>query len=81
MIEPFGPASGTHVEDLEIETDEDSLVVSGTLTIRRDRQGLERARMLARVMSDAVRMLEGQDLPDVAPSIAPGRPGPNPFGN
>lgn len=78
-IVPFGRAAGSSIRDLEMETDEDSLVISGTLRIERDRRGLEAARRLQAVLAAAVAVLEKDDLPDEAPAVRPGGTVPNPF--
>ena len=76
---PFGPASGLHMGDLEIETDEDRLTLSGSIVFDADREGLERLERLSTVLKDAVRALRSRELPDEMPAIAPGPIGPNPF--
>ncbi len=81
MLHPFANAAGTSIADLEIETDEDVLVLSGTLRIERDRESLDRLRRLSAVLTEAIASLEGSDLPDRVQPIAPGPLGPNPFEN
>lgn len=78
-VVPFSRAAGSSIGDLEIETDEDSLVLSGTLTIGRDRKGLETARRLKDLLTAAVADLEKEDLPDRVPPARRGGTVPNPF--
>ena len=53
-LRPFGPAAATTLASLSLETDEDSLVITGTLEIRRDAAGLANARRLAAIAKAAV---------------------------
>jgi hypothetical protein len=78
-VTPFSRASGSRIADLEIETDEDSIVLSGTLRIDRDRRGLEHARRLQAILSAAVADLEVAELPDEVAPPTSGRTVPNPF--
>lgn len=78
-VVPFARAAGSRIDDLEIETDEDSLVLSGTLRIERDRRGLETARRLKSLLEAAITDLEKDDLPDRMPPARRGRTVPNPF--
>lgn len=76
---PFGIAAGTSIDGLDVETDEDSLVLHGSLGITRDKAGLERLRRLSSILDDARAILEASELPDEAASIPEGPIGPNPF--
>lgn len=78
-VTPFARASGGSIADMEVETDEDVLVLSGTIRIERDRRGLDNARRLADLLARAVADLEAADLPDRADPPPTGRTIPNPF--
>lgn len=79
---PFSGPSGTDLGDLHVETDEDSLVLSGSVEIRRDKEGLRRIRTLLQILGDAEASLSGSgDLPEQSPEPQPAS-GPkvrNPF--
>lgn len=77
-LEPFGPAAGTDLGDLHLETDPDEFVISGSLSIRRDPQGLRDVRRLKAILRAAEEVISASpsetsgDLPTVTR--------PNPFG-
>jgi len=77
---PFGPASATTIDDLTIETDEDSLVISGSIEFERDKDGLNRLERLQSIVQDAIAALKAEDLPEKAEGPLPDGPNiPNPF--
>lgn len=81
MLHPFRTAAGTSIADLEIETDEDVLILSGTLRVERDRESLDRLKRLTAILNEAVMSLENDELPERVAPIGPGPLGPNPFGD
>lgn len=79
-LRPFSSPSATTIDGLSIETDEDALVLSGSIEIRRDAEGLERLDRILDVLGRAATALRSQDLPQEAPGRRPAGPTiANPF--
>ena len=79
-MKPFEAASSTTVSGVTFETDEDSLVISGSTEIRKDAKGLETVQRMIAVLQSAADALKSVDLPDEAPSDRPDGPRiANPF--
>lgn len=79
-LTPFGPAASTTIAGLVFETDEDSLVLSGSMELRRDRSSLKDLERAADVLNAAIAILRAQDLPEEAEAARPSGPKiDNPF--
>lgn len=80
---PYGPAAGTDVGDLSIETDPDSVSLFGRITLLKDDRGLRDVRRLIDILRLTERSIEEAlsdgEVPDAG--IGPPRRGPNPFGS
>lgn len=72
-------ADVVHVGQLAIENRRDRVSLHGDVDLTRDKQGLAQARELLAVLSNIVKRLESEPLPDVLPPPAVGTV-PNPFG-
>ena len=73
-ISPFANESESlGIGDLTIENRTDRISIYGTISLTRDKAGLEHARMLKAVLDEVVQALETEkNLPDkIAPSEAP----------
>jgi hypothetical protein len=79
-LKPFSKASSTTIGGMTVETDEDSLVLSGSMDARRDAGSLKGLEALSSILLGAIEVLKASKLPDAAPGDLP--PGPtiaNPF--
>jgi hypothetical protein len=56
-LRPYGPASGTDIGDLYVETDEDQLFLSGSLSLPNDPASLPDLRRLIAILVEAERSL------------------------
>lgn len=64
-IDPFrNDDQALTIGDLSVENGSDAVILSGSLSIRRDKKGLTAARMLAETFRAIVDRLETEDLPD-----------------
>jgi hypothetical protein len=81
MLKPFTKASSTTIGDLTIETDQDSLVLSGSIELRRDEESRRKINLLISMLQAATGILDKEDLPDVAPADEGAATVDNPFGN
>jgi hypothetical protein len=72
-LKPFADdATSVTLGGLTIENGSDRLALYGTAEITRDKTGLALARQLRAIISQAVAVLEKDDLPDeIAPSAQP----------
>jgi len=78
-IQPFeNEAESLQIDELTIENRLDRISIYGNIDITRDKAGLERARQLQRLLNDALKVLEGEELPD-AIVTKPSSQVPNPF--
>ena len=78
-LDPFGDAAGTDIGDLHVETDADELVISGSLSIRRDERGLLDVRRLRAILEAAEAAIASS--PAAPPETLPSVVRPNPFGS
>lgn len=66
---PFAnEADVLQVGNLTIENRVDRITLSGDVDLTLDRSGLDNARLLLRVLADAVAKMEAQALPDALPA-------------
>ena len=83
MFEPFSPASSITIggsDGLTLETDESALVITGSLEVRYDQQGLDHLKQLISILQRAEAKLSTAKLPLVdADDPKPGPTKPNPF--
>lgn len=78
-ITPFRNESEClHIGDLTIENRLDRVSLFGSLDITRDREGLESARQLKRILDLTLAELEGAELPDRI-TLEAGDSAENPF--
>ncbi len=67
MIKPFNDdEAASSIGDLAIENGTAKVLISGSLEISRDVEGLSRARALKQLAENLVAELEAQDLPKLA---------------
>lgn len=67
MIKPFNDdEAASSIGDLTIENGTAKVLISGSLEISRDVEGLSRARALKQLAENLVAELEAQDLPKLA---------------
>lgn len=59
VLVPFGPAAGTDIGDLYVETDEDQLFLSGTISFQNDPRSLPDLRRLIDILKRAENHLSG----------------------
>ncbi|MFE1602474.1 hypothetical protein [Methylobacterium sp. ID0610] len=81
-LTPFADdATVQTIGPLTVENGTERVVLHGSLDLARDRQSLERARALKRILEAVVAALEGEDLPEEAPRAeAKTESVKNPFG-
>ena len=78
-IRPFeNEVESLQIDELTIENRLDRISIYGNIDLTRDKIGLERARQLQRLLTDALNVLEGEELPD-AIATKPSSQVPNPF--
>lgn len=80
-LKPFSKASSTTMGDLTVETDEDSLVLSGSIELKRDKESRRRIGRLLTMLQSAADDLDADELPDTAPTDEGTATVANPFGN
>jgi len=78
-IRPFeNEVESLQIDELTVENRLDRISIYGNIDLTRDKIGLERARQLQRLLTDALNVLEGEELPD-AIATKPSGQVPNPF--